>query len=297
MPELPEVESLVQSLRPFVLGQKITRIEVRWPKLVSGRGNVRKASKQKTVEFITSLEGERIGTIGRRAKNLLFHLESGKVLLVHLKMTGQLVWRGAEGKASGGHPIELSEGPLPHQHTHVIFTLGNGTLYYNDTRKFGYLLYFSDQETLERTEHFKGVGVEPLGPEFTLNYFQDALQNRSGNVKTVLLNQAVVVGLGNIYADEACFAAAIRPTRKASSLNAHEVKKLHAVIPPMLRRAVTLGGSSIANYLLADGSRGNYAREHKVYGRGGEPCAQCNRPLTRCRIQSRTTVYCNYCQA
>lgn len=297
MPELPEVESLIRSLRPYVVGQKIMRIDVRRPKLVSARGNVRRASARKAVEFSAELTGQRIDGITRRAKNIIFHFQSGKLLVVHLKMTGQLMYQKNGAKPiGGGHPMEISEHILPHQHTHIIFTLEKGILYYNDTRKFGYLLYFPNEEALERTGHFDEIGADPLSENFTSEYFRTALQHTKGSLKAVLLNQKVVAGLGNIYCDEACFVAGLKPNRRAASLQMYEVKKLYKAIKRILLRAITLGGSSIADYLLADGSRGNYAREHLVYGRGGESCARCKNPLISLQLAGRTTVFCKKCQ-
>lgn len=297
MPELPEVESLIRSLRPSVVGQKIIRIDVRRSKLVSARGNVRRASARKAAEFRAELTGQRIDGITRRAKNIIFHFQSGKLLVVHLKMTGQLMYQKNGAKPiGGGHPMEISEHILPHQHTHIIFTLEKGTLYYNDTRKFGYLLYFPNEEALERTGHFDKIGVDPLRDDFTLEYFRAALKPKKGIIKAVFMNQRVVAGLGNIYCDEVCFAAGIKPTRRASSLNTSEVKKLHAAIRRILVHAIKLGGSSIANYLLADGSRGNYAREHLVYGRGGQACPKCKNRFVSTQLAGRTTIYCKNCQ-
>ncbi|HYF10274.1 MAG TPA: DNA-formamidopyrimidine glycosylase family protein, partial [Candidatus Paceibacterota bacterium] len=143
MPELPEVESLRRSLEKVVLGQTVRKISVLAPKLVSGKGNVRTPSPAKTKAFVGGLEKEKIVSIDRRAKNLIFRFSHGKVMIVHLKMTGQLVYKEKGKKpVAGGHPIELSESELPNKHTRLIFHLGKGTLYYNDTRMFGYLLYY-----------------------------------------------------------------------------------------------------------------------------------------------------------
>ncbi|MCE9644271.1 bifunctional DNA-formamidopyrimidine glycosylase/DNA-(apurinic or apyrimidinic site) lyase [Candidatus Parcubacteria bacterium] len=297
MPELPEVESLRRSLEKVVLGQTIKRIEVLAPKMVSGLGNARTATPAKTKAFMNGLEKEKILSISRRAKNLIFHFSHGKVMIVHLKMTGQLVYKEKGKKAvTGGHPIELSESELPNKHTRLIFHLGRETLFYNDTRMFGYLLYYKNLEEAERLGHFSNLGVEPLDPAFTLEYFRDALKVRKGTLKKVLMDQKVVTGLGNIYADEVAYEAGVRPTRQIAKVTSAEIEKLYKAIKRTIDAAIHLGGSSVADYLLADGSRGNYAREHKVYGKTGEKCSKCAKKLLTIQLNGRTTVYCPQCQ-
>lgn len=297
MPELPEVENLRRGLERRVVGQKIRSVEVRKPKLVSGKGNLRVALPRKVREFIAGLTGQTIVAIERRAKNLIFRTRSGRILLVHLKMSGQFVYREhGRNLVEGGHPIELSESALPNKHSHVIFELTRGTLFYNDTRMFGYLLYYPDEAALQRAEPFTALGPEPLDSAFTLEYFRSALRRRSGKLKTVLMSQIVVVGLGNIYADEVCFAAGIRPTRAASSLSVRETAELYKAIRLIIPKAIELGGSSVATYRLLDQSRGNYAREHKVYGKTGEHCVVCGAKLRSLSLNNRTTVYCPHCQ-
>lgn len=305
MPELPEVENLRRGLERAILGQKILNVEVRKPKLVSGNGTLRKASLKKVAEFEKGLTREHFTAVERRAKNLLFKLSHGKLMLVHLKMSGQFVYKGKGSNklVEGGHPIELSEKELPNKHTHVIFTLSKGTLFYNDTRMFGYLLYYPNIKAFEAENHFGHYGVEPLLKEFTYKYFSKALKNkngrargRAGKIKAVLMDQKIVTGLGNIYADESFFESRIRPDRSPSSISPLESKKLYTAIIRILKRAVKVGGSSVTTYRLLDATRGNYAREHKVYGKAGTPCPNCDRPLSKTVIQTRTTVFCANCQ-
>lgn len=298
MPELPEVENLRRGLERAIVGQKIKRVEVKKPKLVSGRGNVRTASRTKTHEFIHELVGERINAVERRAKNLIFKLSAGKIILAHLKMSGQFAYQDFKKNTPlvGGHPIELSENKLPNKHTHIIFELEKGTLYYNDTRMFGYVLYYPDLKHFESVNHFESLGVEPLSRSFTPKHLENALKNKVGKIKAVLMEQGVVTGLGNIYADESLFEAGIRPDRKASSLAPRELKMLHQSIKRIIKRAIKVGGSSVSTYRLLDQSRGNYAREHKVYGKNGKPCVLCKKPLQKTLLQGRTTVFCLNCQ-
>ena len=321
MPELPEVENLRLGLVRVIVGQKIRKVEVRKPKLISGKGTLRVASKRKKTEFLKGIKGEYFIAIERRAKNLIFKLSHKKVLLVHLKMSGQFVYlpshkatarqskplktkvvsggpaRNAYSIAvAGGHPIELSETELPNKHTHVTFELEKGTLYYNDTRMFGYLLYYKNTKSFEFENHFKLLGLEPLSPQFTSKYFSSELKEKKGKIKAVLMDQKIVTGLGNIYADESLFEARIRPDRNPSSLSTPEVNKLYKAIVRIIRRAIKVGGSSVATYRLLDDTRGNYAREHKVYGKAGKKCVNCGKPLEKTTTAGRTTIFCPRCQ-
>lgn len=298
MPELPEVENLRLGLARVIIGQKILKVSVTKPKLVSGKGTLRTASQKKKEQFIRGTKGERFVGIERRAKNLIFKLSHDKVLLVHLKMSGQFVYKPFNNSKmiSGGHPLELSEKELPNKHSHVIFTLEHGTLYYNDTRMFGYLLYYENLKTFESENHFRLLGLEPLTPKFTSRYFRDALKEKKGKIKTILMDQKIVTGLGNIYADESLHEARIRPNRSPSSLSPSEVNKLYKAIIRIIRRAIKVGGSSVATYRLLDNTKGNYAREHKVYGKAGEMCVNCGKPLEKITMQGRTTIFCPRCQ-
>ncbi len=298
MPELPEVENLRIGLEKKLIGQKITKTLVRKPKLVSGKGTLRTPSTKKVKEFETGLTGETFLKIERRAKNLIFKFKSGKVLLVHLKMSGQFVYKGLTGgkKIIGGHPIEISEKEVPNKHTHVTFELNRGALYYNDTRMFGYLLYYPSIKSFDEAKHFELLGLEPLDNRFTAEYLEEALKNRSGKIKAVLMNQEIVTGLGNIYADESLFESKIKPTRTANSLKKSEVIMLYKAIIRIIKRAIQVGGSSVATYRLLDESMGNYAREHKVYGKSGQKCPRCSVPLEKTTVQTRTTIFCPKCQ-
>ncbi len=298
MPELPEVENLRLGLEQKILKQRILSVKVRKPKLVSGKGTLRTASGKKAKEFEEGLKNQVFVKVERRAKNLIFRFKSEKVLLVHLKMSGQFVYKGNKQneKVSGGHPIEISETKLPNKHTHVTFELEQGTLFYNDTRMFGYLLYYPTNIDFEKDEHFKLLGLEPLDKKFTLKYFADSLKKKSGKIKAVLMNQEIVTGLGNIYADESLYESKIKPTRPANTLIKNEVKLLHSAILRIIKRAIKVGGSSVATYKLLDESSGNYAREHKVYGKSGKQCPECSNDFVTIQVQTRTTVFCPKCQ-
>jgi formamidopyrimidine-DNA glycosylase len=298
MPELPEVESLKRGLESVIIGQKLQNVQVMLGKIVSGKGTKRQNNKVLTEKFITSLEGKTISSIQRRAKNIIISLKEGGALLIHLKMTGQLVYKAKESNQNiwGGHPIKLTDEEIPNKHTYIIFTLEKGNLYYNDVRQFGYVLYFDTLEKIYEEGHFDNLGLEPLEKEFNLINFTNSLKKRKGCLKKVFLDQKVVVGLGNIYADEVCFTAGVLPDRNINSLDISEIKKLFIAIKNIIPLAVSMGGSSVANYLLVDGSRGNYAREHKVYNRSGLPCRKCGNILQKTRIAGRTTVFCIFDQ-
>ena len=297
MPELPEVENLRRGLEKYIVGQKILSAKVNKPKLVSGKGTLRVASIKKVREFERGLKGARFSGVDRRAKNLIFRLADGKLLFVHLKMSGQFVYKPKTGKqVIGGHPIELSETTLPNKHSHVIFEVEKGTLYYNDTRMFGYLLYYPSVNAFEKENHFALLGLEPFDKKFTPKYLEEGLKNKKGKIKAVLMDQKIVTGLGNIYVDESLFEAKIRPTRSALSLKKPEINLLHKAIIRILKRATQVGGSSVATYRLLDETRGNYAREHKVYGKEGQKCPRCRHLLKKILIQSRTTIFCPNCQ-
>lgn len=301
MPELPEVESLRKSLVPYIRGKRIDSVEVRLPKLVSGRGTKRVVNQIMADSFIDNIRRKVVIGLTRRAKNIIFTFDDNSVMIVHLKMTGQLVFKPFQAEnedvlISGGHPIELSTSELPNKHSYIIFYFENGTLFYNDVRQFGYLLHFFSLEEATNNGHFAKLGFEPLNDDFVLKDFEINLKRKTGILKKVLLDQEVVVGLGNIYADEVCFAAKVRPDRLVKTLTKKEIKLLYEAIKKIIPRAIELGGSSIADYLLADGSRGNYAREHKVYGRAGKNCLVCDTILTKTVTGGRTTVYCKKCQ-
>src|SRR3989344_4700062 len=298
MPELPEVENLRRGLEKNIVGKKILSVKVRKPKLVSGKGNTRVASLKKVRELERGLKNEIFLKIERRAKNLIFQFRSGKLLLGHLKMSGQFVYRTKTNKTqvSGGHPIEISETQLPNKHSHIIFELQKGTLYYNDTRMFGYLLYYPTLKSFEQENHFALLGLEPLDKNFTLEYFEKSLRDKKGRIKAILMDQSIVTGLGNIYADETLFESRIHPERPATSITLSEIKLLHKAILRIISRAIEVGGSSVATYRLIDLSQGNYAREHKVYGKEGTNCPRCHHPLKKILIQTRTTIFCPHCQ-
>lgn len=299
MPELPEVEALRLGLKSRLVGSKILKIKVKdgMGKLVSSNGTTRKPNPLKILEFENLPVSHTIKNLDRRAKNIIIHLDDGALILVHLKMTGQLVFVSNDNvKVLGGHPMQESTQDLPHKHTYITFELDTGTLYYNDVRQFGYLLYFPNYLQFLKLGHFSGLGMEPLSDDFVYDTFATKLKSKAGILKKVLLDQSIVVGCGNIYVDEVCFASGVLPMRECKSLTRIELQKLYNNIKRILKMAVEQGGSSVANYLLADGSRGNYADYHNVYGKKGKPCVVCGDLLSSGVTAARTTVFCTHCQ-
>lgn len=318
MPELPEVESLRIGLEKVIIEQKIVSIKINNTKIISKKStsyNVfewEKLQIENEKTWQNNLLGQTFDKITRRAKNLIITMKNGDLFLVHLKMTGQLVFvpkeisnleQNFDSKdekyqnqqdqiVSGGHPINNLS--LPNKHTHIVFELTNGTLFYNDIRKFGYVYYF--QKGSFDQNHFKKLGLEPLDPNFTLAYFSQKLKETKGIIKKVLLDQKVVVGLGNIYCDEVCFASGILPQKSVQTLTETEIKKLYSQIIRIIPLAILHGGSSISNYLLVDGKRGNYADFHLVYGKYNQPCSVCETILEKTKIGGRTTTFCRVCQ-
>ena len=298
MPELPEVESLRLGLKNKIIKSTILNIEILKPKLVSGNGTLRKIDTTKAKEFKKELTGQKILNIKRIAKNLIIELENNKIIVVHLKMTGQLVFiDNKKQRILGGHPIIKSyASDLPNKHTAIIFKLNSGNLFYNDVRMFGYVLYFKDFIEAKKYGLFKNIGLDPFDKNFTLDYFKTEIKKINRNLKSILLDQKIVTGCGNIYTDEVCFASKVLPDRSCKSLKDKEIESIYKNIKSILKSAIEYGGSSVSDYLLADGSRGNFARFHKVYGKGGEKCKICKNILERKIISGRSTIICKNCQ-
>lgn len=285
MPELPEVETVRRDLAARITGSTIREVEVRLPKIVSPK------------TFARELRGARVLSVRRRAKLLSIDVQAkSKALsiLIHLKMTGQLVLRHKHDIYFGGHPI-LGVRSLPNKYTHVIFFFrGGDVLYFNDLRQFGYLKLVP---TVEAEAILSAYGVEPLAPQFSLDYFEGLLAKRKGaNIKAVLLNQQYIAGLGNIYVDESLFRARVRPTRRAGSLKPVERKALWKAIRQVIGLSVKHRGTSFNTYVDSDGRAGKFWRYLKVYGRGKEPCKVCGTDIVRIVVAGRGTHYCPSCQ-
>lgn len=285
MPELPEVETIRRDLNKVLRGKKVASVVVRKRKLV--RSNAR--------TFGRGLKGQVIERIDRRGKLLIFALKDrGRYLLVHLKMTGQLIYQDKKKTVAGGHGYPLVE-QLPNKYSHIIITFSDRSkLYFNDMRQFGFMRLVDEGELQEVLAAF---GVEPLSRGFTVDKLQAVLRGRRTALKNVLLNQSLIAGIGNIYVDEASFAAGVRPTRRADRVAKAEVKRLHGSIQSVLRRAITARGTTFGSYRDGLGGEGNFVRLLRVYGHAGERCGKCRRSkIKHVKLGGRGTAYCPTCQ-
>ena len=267
MPELPEVETIRSQLAPRLAGRTLVSVEILDPRLTRPID---------LFEVAEELEGDSIVAVERRGKYLVVRLESGLVLLVHLRMTG-------------------SFGFEPTSHERAVLELDDGTrLAYRDVRRFGTWLVLEDAE-LEPYLAGKN-GPEPLGARFTAEWLATRLAVRRAPVKAVLLDQRVVAGLGNIYADEALWRARVNPLRPAESLDPDDVRRVHRAIRAALRAGIARQGSTLSDYRTPDGSRGEMQEEFRVYGRDGLPCPRCGTTISKTRVGGRGTWYCPRCQ-
>jgi formamidopyrimidine-DNA glycosylase len=272
VPELPEVETVVRELRPELLDRRISAI----------RMSKQRLRRQWQEAWERLLVGRRVTAMGRRGKWILLDLDQDFHLVIHLGMTGQLTVKPA------GEP--------PHAHTHMILSLGGGRkeLRFRDIRRFGSATLFCSGEELERFFEETELGPEP----FNLNakYWQQRLATTRRCLKAVLLDQRVVAGVGNIYADEALFQACLHPARLANQTSAAEALRLRRALVRVLNRAITQRGSSIRDYVGGSGRKGQYQHEFRVYHRTGQPCPRCRVPITCIRLAGRATHFCARCQ-
>jgi formamidopyrimidine-DNA glycosylase len=261
LPELPEVETVVRSIAPYVKGRTIRHVE-----LFS-----RRVTRGDFAATIAGLTGKLIQKVRRHGKQIFFELDHG-VLFVHLGMTGKLLFNSEPGK-----------------YARAILHLDEGTLIYDDVRQFGRVEFFPEMPAA-----LKKVGPDALTVSFP--EFFERLHKRAGYIKPLLLNQTFIGGVGNIYADEALFAARIHPRAVPSRLSKKRAKELYDDLMEILNAAILQRGSSISDYVDADGERGSYQQHHNVYGKGGEPCPRCGTPIRRIVLGQRGTHYCPHCQ-
>jgi formamidopyrimidine-DNA glycosylase len=287
MPELPEVETVRIGLSKLLPGKKIIRIEHDWDK---GFPN-----SETTVTAYAI--GARIQAVKRRAKVLLIELSSQYSLVIHLKMTGQLVFRSHKQHFGAGHPNASLVGELPDKSTRVIITFEDDSkLFFNDQRKFGWMRLLPTIE-VPAIDFFQRVGPEPLGNTFTAKDFTQRLRARPKSaVKAVLLDQSVIAGIGNIYADESLWAAKIHPTTRVQDLSDRKAAALFLGLQNILRLSIEKGGSTDKNYVDAEGKRGSYLSFAQVFRREGQPCTRCGTTIIKLRVAGRGTHICPYCQ-
>ncbi|GAC1390588.1 MAG: DNA-formamidopyrimidine glycosylase [Candidatus Saccharimonadales bacterium] len=287
MPELPEVETVKIGLQKFIVGKRISTINYDWPK-----------SFPNDISIVESYAHQStITSIRRRAKILIIDLDSEYSFIVHLKMTGQLVYISQTEKFGAGHPNESLIRPLPDTSTRVTLTFGDGSkLFFNDQRKFGWMKLIPT-EAISSLVFFQKLGPEPLENVFTSQLFQSNINRRpNAAIKAVLLDQTILAGVGNIYADESLWAAYIHPTRPVKTLSANEVLLLHKELKDVLRLAIKKGGSTDRNYVNAEGKKGSYLQFARVFRRENLPCPRCGALIIKTRVASRGTHICLVCQ-
>ena len=273
MPELPEVETVVRDLRGAVVGRTVQRVEVRHP------GVIRYPPPE---AFAAGLTGARFESVDRVGKFMFCALSTGDELVVHLGMTG--------------HVLVCSPDDALAPHTHIRALLDDGReLRYDDARRFGRVLLGSRQ-ALRAARVLPALGVDPLSDAFTAAHLDSVLRHTTRMLKAALLDQGGVAGLGNIYVDEACFLAGVRPTRRCNKLTRRQRAAIFDAIPVILHKAIDARGSSIDDYRDVWNAQGSMQERLQVYGRGGQPCYRCGTTLARTLVGGRTTVYCPRCQ-
>lgn len=244
------------------------------------------------------LIGAKVVEVTRRAKVLLIELDTKYSLIIHLKMTGQLVYRANDNTArfGAGHPNGSLVGELPDKSTRVVLDLGDARLFFNDQRKFGWVRLLPTAE-VPNIDFFRRVGPEPLAADFTAKNFIERIQRRpKSNVKAVLLDQTVIAGIGNIYADEALFAAKIHPESMAGDLSKAQLNKLYESVREVLTLSIEKGGSTDRNYVDAEGRKGSYLSFAHVFRKNGQPCPHCGTAIVKIRVAGRGTHICTKCQ-
>lgn len=286
MPELPEVETIRNDLEAKIVRKKITKVEVRQDKMVRGA----------TAAFRKFLVGSSFLKIDRRGKLLIFDIAATDIyLLVHLKMTGQLVYKEGKRVTSGGHSWPLMDMKLPNKHTHIIITFADKSqLFFSDLRQFGFMQIVNQKQRDLIVARF---GIEPLTRDFTSESFRKVFKNRRAPLKAVLLNQKLIAGIGNIYADEICFAAGVRPGRRVNTLTKSEIDRLYEAAEKIIRSAIKYRGTTFSDYVDGSGVSGNFVSRLKVYGRDGKICLRCRKyNIKKIKKAGRGTHYCPSCQ-
>ncbi len=288
MPELPEVETIRQDLRRKILHQKITGIIINSDKVAGD-----KPARQELSKF---LPGKTFHEVDRVGKLLIIEIaESPLFLLVHLKMTGQLIYAHHDKIIAGGHSFTSINTKLPDKHTQVIITFQNGgKLFFNDLRRFG---YFKLVDTTSKAKAVARFGIEPLTKNFTFEAFSLLFKKRKTLLKALLLNQQLIAGIGNIYADEICHAAKIHPTRRVNTLRQAEIKRLYQATQAIIKKAITFRGTTFNNYVDSSGNKGNFSRLLKVYEQDGKNCKTCKITIIKkIHAAGRGTHFCPKCQ-
>jgi formamidopyrimidine-DNA glycosylase len=269
MPELPEVETVARALRPNLIGRRMIGVRNTWPRHID---------RPDLAELLARIQGSEITGVSRRGKFLLFPLDSGDTLIVHLRMSGHLSVTDSSEKAD--------------KHTHTVFLLDDGhELRFRDTRKFGRVYLVDNLD-----EVVGKLGPEPLDDAFTADALHELIGGRKRVLKPLLLDQAFIAGIGNIYADEALFYAGLHPQRRSDTLSADDVARLHKAIQEVLQLGIEREGASISSYRKPDGEKGSMQGDVAVFRRTGESCYNCGSPIQRIVLGGRSTHFCPSCQ-
>ena len=272
MPEMPEVETVRRTLLPLIKGKTIKEVTVWYPKIITGDAK----------EFAKQLTGKKIENIERYAKYLLIRLSDNLTIVSHLRMEGKY------------RLVKINTKKDKHDHVQIIFS-DNSALRYNDVRKFGRMQLIKTGTEKEKTGISK-LGAEPNSAAFTVSYLQNGLARKKKNIKSTLLDQSVVAGLGNIYVDEVLWETKIHPLSQANSIPAKKVAQLHDNINSLIELAIAERGTTVHTYLDANGKTGGFQKMLQVYGHKGEPCVRCGTPLEKIKVTGRGTTFCSKCQ-
>ncbi len=289
MPELPEVETVRRGLSALLPGKTIVGVTHDWQKSFPN-------AKEDVQQFLI---GAKVMAVARRAKVLLIELSSKYSLVIHLKMTGQLVFRSNDDqlKFGAGHPSGSLVGNLPDKSTHVTLDLGDSKLFFNDQRKFGWVRLIPTAE-VPQIDFMKRLGPEPLSADFTQKDFRERLARRPNtNIKAALLDQSVIAGVGNIYADESLWGAKLHPATLVKNISVKKLNQLYDSLRAVLELSIEKGGSTDRNYVDAEGRKGSYLSFAKVFRREGQPCPRHPDTLIqKIRVAGRGTHICPKCQ-
>jgi formamidopyrimidine-DNA glycosylase len=284
MPELPEVETIRRQLNEYLVGHVIEDVEVRLAKQISGD--------------ISRVRESKIQRVRRFGKGLVIDLDNDYSIAIHIKMTGQLIYKASESQSGKESKMSKKVGELPGKATHVIFKLKVGEqkayLYYNDTRQFGWIKIVKTDDVGE-LPFFKSLGPEAL-KDLTFEKFTEILKSTKGPVKPLLMEQSKMAGVGNIYANDALYRAKIHPKRSANSLTKEESKRLFDSLEEVLKKGLEAGGSSEWAYVDALGQEGSYQKIFLVYGQVGKPCLRCGTKIEKITLGGRGTFFCPECQ-
>ncbi len=272
MPEMPEVEQVRKTLAPHIQGKKILAVEIRLPRLIK---------YPSAEDFAARLTGKIITEVGRKGKYLVLHTDAQQLLIVHLRMTGALIAQDSRQKE-------------PH-YAKIKFTLSDGiTMWFTDIRTFGTLYLIQNGDY--RIEGYETLGPEPLSSDFKAEYLLPLAAKSRKAIKSLILDQTVIAGLGNIYADECLALAKIKPMRPAASLSEEEVSTLCSAINTVIAQGIKNRGTTFRDYKDGEGKSGENQKYLLVYGRGGKPCKYCGQPLASAKVGGRGTTYCEFCQ-